>query len=138
MLISAGIISIVASLALLGVSRAQKTRGATYCVSNLRSIGMAFQAYTIDNTGSLPNPAGTTSQWEDLLRNYVHRSTFQCPNDDELYVALGSSYDWRDTGPPDQDHRNSFAGRPMHAIRMVIRTGTNWAPGNSRWGTAGS
>jgi type II secretory pathway pseudopilin PulG len=100
MLVSVVIVSILASLATVMVSRAQRTRGATVCASNLRSIGLAFQSYAIDSQGRLPSTLGTNSQWEDLLRKFTHRSTFQCPSDNELYPSLGSSYDWRDTGDP--------------------------------------
>src|SRR6185437_62177 len=52
------------------------------------------------------------AQWEDLLRNYVHRQTFHCPADEELFPAVGSSYDWRDTADP----ACSLAGRMYSEI----------------------
>ena len=126
LLVSAAIISIVASISLVGLSKAQKTRGATYCSSNLRSIGMAFQNYAIDNQGFLPNTVGTNTQWEDSLRKYVHRTTFQCPSDNELFVSLGSSYDWRDTGNPD----TTLVGRQlMVAIRGQVALSFEGLPG---------
>ena len=65
----------------------------------------------MDNGGHYPQPS-TSAQWEDLLRKYVHRETFRCPGDQELFPAVGSSYDWRDTAETDC----SLAGRMFSEI----------------------
>ena len=36
-----------------------------------------------------------------------------CPADEEVYPAVGSSYDWRDTGNPD----TTLAGQPITKAR---------------------
>jgi hypothetical protein len=87
---------------------------------------MAFESYAIDSSGRLPSTLGTNAQWEDLLRKYVHRSTFQCPSDNELFLSLGSSYDWRDTGDP----LTTLAGRSLsEPLRTHIALSFEALPG---------
>jgi hypothetical protein len=40
---------------------------------------------------------------------YTTSNTFRCPADDEVFPALGSSYDWRDTPDPE----TTLAGRDI-------------------------
>ena len=100
------IIGILLAVSAMAIGRAQRAKSQTVCAVNLRSISQAFQSYMMDNGGRYPQPS-TAAQWEDLLRTYVHRLTFRCPGDQELFPAVGSSYDWRDTADPDC----SLAGR---------------------------
>jgi type II secretory pathway pseudopilin PulG len=99
LLVTIAITGILLSVTAVAIARAQKLRSQTVCAANLRSIGIAFQSYLMDNGGRYPQPS-TGAQWEDLLRTYLHRPSFNCPGDEELYPALGSSYDWRDTADP--------------------------------------
>jgi competence protein ComGC len=91
------ITGLLAVISIVGVNKARRARTQAVCAANLHSIGIGFQSYAMDFNDYFPPPV-TTGQWEDFLRFYVHRNVFKCPADTELFPALGSSYDWRDTG----------------------------------------
>jgi len=86
----------ISSTVLMGVRRG---RTQAQCAANLHAIGLAFTHYAHDFQDSFPVPT-PDAQWEDLLRPYLPRNTFHCSADNELFAALSSSYDWRDTGNP--------------------------------------
>jgi type II secretory pathway pseudopilin PulG len=108
LLVSMGILAILVSVSLTVLSGARRSRAQAQCAANLRALGLAFNVYIQDyqDTFPLPTPA---SQWEDLLRPYTPRDTFRCAADSELFTALGSSYDWRDTG----NDQTTLAGVPV-------------------------
>lgn len=74
-------------------------------------MGIAFNQYSQDNRGFLPDPVACKTSWERLLARYLGDPPefFRCAADDELYPTMGSSYDWRDTGSTD----TTLAGRKV-------------------------
>jgi prepilin-type N-terminal cleavage/methylation domain-containing protein len=111
LIVTVAIAAILVTVSTVAIARAQRAASVTVCATNLRSIGFAFRSYNMDHGSRFPQPL-TEAQWEDLLRVYIHRPTFRCPADNELFTALGSSYDWRDTADPEC----SLAGRSVHEI----------------------
>jgi hypothetical protein len=111
MLVTLMITALVVGVSVAGISKARQGRATTVCTANLHSIGVAFAAYAVDNNDFFP-PATTSAQWEDMLRAYIHRNSFRCPADSEIFAALGSSYDWRDTGNP----LTTLAGRSQAQV----------------------
>jgi hypothetical protein len=97
LVVTAAVLVLLSALALTGLSRARLGRSQAVCAANLHTIGVALAAYAADYDDNYPVPT-PAAQWEELLRRYVHRKTFCCPGDQELFPQLGSSYDWRDTG----------------------------------------
>ena len=98
LLVVIGIIALLASLILSTISRTRQSAQSTQCMANLHSIGIAFSQYAIDNNNRYPSPIATGASWENLLRRYLTQPlVFACPADDEVFVSVGSSYDWRDT-----------------------------------------
>ena len=97
MVITMGLLMVIVGITSVSLIRAKHSRTQAQCAANLHSIGMAFAYYSQDYHDSYPVP-NPLAQWEDLLREYVPRSTFHCSADNELFAALSSSYDWRDTG----------------------------------------
>lgn len=82
--------------ALSGVRHAERS---LTCLSNLRQIAMGFRLYADEHGGRLPASGGPP--WEQTLAPYLgDRPLFRCPADQEVGPAVGSSYDWRDTGKP--------------------------------------
>jgi len=79
------------------VAKVRRSSRSVVCASNLREIGGAFQSYAMHQQGRLPDPGISDKAWEQILLPY-YSGKFQCPGDCELYPAVGSSYDWRDTG----------------------------------------
>jgi prepilin-type N-terminal cleavage/methylation domain-containing protein len=106
-LVVVGIIALVAAIVLPVLSKARAASQKVTCLANLRSIGMAFHLYAEHNSMHLPDPTSTRISWEASLLPYTSSSVFRCPSDSEVYPALGSSYDWRDTPDPN----TSLAGQ---------------------------
>jgi prepilin-type N-terminal cleavage/methylation domain-containing protein len=112
LLVVIAILAILLSLILGALARARASASAVACCANLRQIGVAFQLYAGDNAGRLPDPTESGISWETAIR-FCNSNVLRCPADDEIYSALGSSYDWRDTGDP----RTTLAGRTMAKAR---------------------
>jgi hypothetical protein len=99
MLVTMGIVALLVGISVSILSKARRSHARAQCAANLHSIGIAFTLYAQDYRDSYPI-ATPDAQWEDLLRTYTPRATFHCAADSELFAALSSSYDWRDTGNP--------------------------------------
>jgi hypothetical protein len=99
LLVSMVIMAILFSICAVSLGKARNSRARAVCAANLHAIGIAFACYASDYPDYYP-ASSPTAQWEDLLRDYIHRNSFKCPADQELFPVLGSSYDWRDTGNP--------------------------------------
>ena len=90
------------------IGRSRASAQSAYCLSQLRQIGTGFFQYAADNDNRFPDPFVLQKSWEQLLRRYLSGAdAFRCPGDAELFVTVGSSYDWRDTGWP----HTTLAGR---------------------------
>ena len=104
LLVVIAIIGVLAALIfpLLGSSK-ERARD-TYCLNNLRQLGLAIVAYAQDYNSYLPfaedNPAIPASpplaSIRDLLSSYVGGSAvvFKCPNDKVWFDKGGTSYEW--------------------------------------------
>ena len=77
--------------------RVRAAQRSAACSATLRQIASAFQLYAQDNKLRYPDPGLSNLSWEQMLARY-HNAPFACPSDEEVFPALGSSYDWRDTG----------------------------------------
>jgi prepilin-type N-terminal cleavage/methylation domain-containing protein len=107
-LVTVLIMAVLAGLLLGVVSKVRNAQRGVRCIATLKSLHNAFQQYSTDNTGHLPDPANANKSWEQMLLKY-HGGSFACEADQELFPAVGSSYDWRDTG----DAQTTLAGRPF-------------------------
>jgi prepilin-type N-terminal cleavage/methylation domain-containing protein len=125
LLVVIGIAGILFTICAVALAKARQGRSQAVCATNLHNIGIAFASYCADYQDFFPAPTPTL-QWEDLLREYIHRSTFRCPADQELFDSLGSSYDWRDTGNP----ATTLAGVPrMRVLRGELSLAYDVLPG---------
>ena len=108
LLVALGIIGVLIALILPLIGRARASAQSVTCLSQLRQIGGAFLQYAADNDKRLPDPFVLQTSWEQILRRYMpDPAVFHCPADSELFPAVGSSFDWRDTGRPE----TTLAGR---------------------------
>jgi type II secretory pathway pseudopilin PulG len=101
-LVVIAVILVLAGMLLSAVHHARVTAESLDCVTRLRQIGVAFNQYADDNRGVLPDPVTNGTSWEQSLARYLGTdgALFHCNADQEIYQAVGSSYDWRDTGDP--------------------------------------
>jgi hypothetical protein len=106
LVVTMGLLMLLIGITTTSLMAARRSRSQVQCAANLHAIGLAFTYYAHDYQDSFPVPT-PDAQWEDLLRPYVPRNIFRCSADNELFAALSSSYDWRDTGDP----RTSLAGK---------------------------
>jgi len=112
LLVVIAILAILLSLLLAALARARASASAVACCANLRQIGVALHVYAGDNAGRLPDPADTGISWETAI-HYCSTNVLRCPADEEVFPAVGSSYDWRDTGDP----VTTLAGRTLVKAR---------------------
>ena len=104
LLVVLGLITVLIALALAGASTLRKYSQAVRCISNLRSIGQAFNQYVLTNNRTFPNPdvgLSATSSWEKTLFDGGYLSdpdVLRCPADNLAFTSTNSSYDWRDVG----------------------------------------
>jgi prepilin-type N-terminal cleavage/methylation domain-containing protein len=112
LLVVIAILAILLSLVLAALARARASASAVACCANLRQIGVALHVYAGDNAGRLPDPGESGISWETSIR-YCNLNVLRCPADEEVFPAVGSSYDWRDTGNPD----TTLAGRTITKAR---------------------
>src|ERR1041385_942796 len=108
------IITILSGGVIAVIVKTRATASSVSCISNLRQLYMAFQSYASDNGARLPAPSAAQLSWEKALWNqYQDRKLLLCPSDHEIGPAVGSSYDWRDTG----DASTTLAGQVLVAAR---------------------
>jgi len=123
----------------IGRSMMEKSRNAA-CLSNLRQIGTALEAYLQDHAQTMPEiAAGRKSKGEDtpvleteLARYLSNPETFHCPADHKCFEASGCSYLWNSS----QSGRNRlqlvFFGKEGSDRRIPLVTDKeDWHPGES-------
>lgn len=109
-LVVIGIIVVLMALLFPIFGQTRSAAQSVACLANLRQIHAGLLQYAADNGKRLPDPFVSQTSWEQSLRKYVtNTDAFRCKADGELYPAVGSSYDWRDTGRPE----TTMAGRML-------------------------
>jgi prepilin-type processing-associated H-X9-DG protein len=116
MVVAIAIIAVLATLLVPAMGKARESMRSAECLSNLRQIGAAFQAYAADNNGNLPYGATANFQrmWIDKLRGYAGKNPnmrwgvptdiFECPSlaNDGKAPTWGKGYAMNDNpGYPD-------------------------------------
>ncbi len=98
------IVGLLAAMIFPVLGNARAKGQATYCVNNLRQLGIAVTAYASDFDQRLPLAEPTPSmpvdvdnplpRIRDLLEKYVGGSAgvFQCPSDHDNFTAWGNAY----------------------------------------------
>ena len=126
LLVVIGIIAFLAALILVAMSGARRSAASVQCLSNLRQIHSAFVHYANDHGGRLPDPIANGTSWEASLYPYLKSTdVFRCGADEEVFPAVGSSYDWRDTG----SDTTSLVGRSMALVRQDAALAFDALPG---------
>ena len=101
LLITIGIIALLAGLLIPAAGRARETARWAGCLSNLKQIGAGLELYGQANRFCLPtccgsqDPAAGPTIREVLLPNLSgSEDLFRCPSDAEYAERRGGSYDW--------------------------------------------
>lgn len=102
LLVTMGILAILATLVLLGSNRWIERGRSVACVGNLRSQGIALQGYLRDHQQQMPTMLTGRSSKDDegatldtVLAEYVDSpKVFVCPSDRSLAAHTGTSYFW--------------------------------------------
>ncbi len=96
-----GIIAVLAAILFPVFANAREKGRQATCVSNLKQIGLAIEAYAADSGGFLPlannKPSETGAPGiADVLDSYAKsKKIFRCPSDkDEMWKTEGTSYDY--------------------------------------------
>jgi prepilin-type N-terminal cleavage/methylation domain-containing protein len=97
LLVVIGILGVLMAIFVPVLAKVRRSQKSVQCISTLGKIGAALNAFAMDNQGRFPDPGTADKSWEQLILKY-YPGPFECPSDPELFVAIGSSYDWRDTG----------------------------------------
>lgn len=110
MLVVVTVMVMIIALGLAALSQSRSAATSVVCLSQLQKIGQGLHAFANSSGGSMPDPYVLEKSWEESLIPYgFSPASFVCPADQEVAPALGSSYDWRDTGDPD----TTMAGKKM-------------------------
>src|SRR6266511_4159287 len=71
LLVVIGIIAILISILLPGLSRARRAANTVACAANLRSILQGMQIYASQNGGSIPGGAATSARFTYKVPSYA-------------------------------------------------------------------
>ena len=100
LLVSIGIIALLAGILLPVIRNAKEAARRTSCISNLRQIGTALELYGAASGYRLPVCAGSYDPFagpsiKSVLSAYIsnHEDVWLCPSDPREKTAEGS-YDW--------------------------------------------
>lgn len=101
-LVSLGIIALLASIAIPSLRIARARADSTKCVSHLRALGVALNLYLADHQMVMPDiEAGRADKNEDIpvidntIASYVdNQAVFTCPAGRAIAEKSGTSYYW--------------------------------------------
>jgi prepilin-type N-terminal cleavage/methylation domain-containing protein len=116
LLVVLAIVAVISAIVIAAVARSRSAAQNVACLSNVHTIGLGFTAWASEHSQQFPDPVALNQSWEQCLSPYLSTGQlFACPADSEIYPAVGSSYDWRDTGDPS----TTLAGKSMSSINRA-------------------
>jgi prepilin-type processing-associated H-X9-DG protein len=101
-LVSIGIVTVVAAIAIPSLRIARARADSAQCVSHLRSLGVGLNLYLADHQMTMPDvEAARASKAEEVpvidntIDSYVdHKAAFTCPAGRAIAEKSGTSYYW--------------------------------------------
>jgi len=151
LMVVVGLIALLISLLMPAITKARAAAQASVCLSNLRQMGTAWQLYTCENKGRLPEymwqlpmqpDVAYRGYWPGILESYkVRGDALMCPSASEVipFAAANKgfgnvSYAW--TG------KYSTLGTVVRLSPAIFRNGSYGynhylTASNSAWGPSG-
>src|SRR5215216_1863745 len=93
LLVVIGIIAVLISVLLPGLSRARRAANTVACAANLRSILQGMQIYASQNAGSIPGGAATTARFTYKVPTFA-QPTLAGAWSDTNYPSIIQVFDW--------------------------------------------
>ena len=131
LMVAIAIISILLSLLLSSLGKARKTARNTVCVAQLQQLGVAMQAYSIDNGHYVPYALNLTNNYafDDILVDYlgIHFSDDIKDDNDLIISKFGNFKNNIFLCPNDTlTSRNSDAYRRTYGMNRARRSGSGY------------
>jgi prepilin-type N-terminal cleavage/methylation domain-containing protein/prepilin-type processing-associated H-X9-DG protein len=96
LLVVIGIIAILAAMLLPTLARAKEKGKQSFCLNNMRQLGLVLRMYTDDNEGVFP-PHTVPIRWPNRMYDYYKNTRILlCPTDVEKPTTFGSTNDVAD------------------------------------------
>ena len=81
LLVVIAIIAILAALLLPALAKAKAKARATYCLNNLKQLGIGAMMHCDDNEDTLPQSSHAHASWVGRLQPYTGTNVYRCPDD---------------------------------------------------------
>lgn len=140
LLVTIGIIGILAALMLSADSAVREKAKMSGCLNNLKQIGLCIHQYADNNKDSLPVCERFTSAYglptiKTVLSPYASGNVklFQCPSDPGDYKAYGTSYEWNSFANGLKIDKNSFAVGVTTVIAPLCGDANSYHNGNKNF-----
>ena len=140
LLITIGIIGILAALMLSAVSMVREKAKMSSCLNNLKQIGLCIHQYAVDNKGSLPVCERFTSAYglptiKTVLSPHADGNIkiFRCPSDLNDYKTYGTSYEWNSFVNGLKIDKDSFVIGTTTVVAPLCGDANNYHKGNNNY-----
>ena len=101
LLVVIAIIAILAAMLMPALGRAREQGRKTYCLNNLKQLGLGYALYADDYDEYYPPSAATSAQdrnndcWDELIFKYIRtKDAYLCPNDKEGTRSYSMNDQW--------------------------------------------